>query len=121
VAVPPRPPVYTNPLLAKAPVRAKSAKASGDEARPHSRARGYDRTWERLRLMHLNEEPFCRMCAEEGVVTPADMVDHVITIEERPDLRLDPENLQSLCNPHHASRKQRLDRARARARRAPEP
>lgn len=117
--MPPRPPVYRNPLLAHParPRERKSAKASGDHARPHSRARGYDRTWERLRLMHLNAHPYCVMCRErEGRDVPADTVDHKVTIEERPDLRLDPDNLQSLCAPCHSRWKQREDKARRRAR-----
>ncbi len=120
--MPPRPPVYVNRLVAakraalKGKREPKTAQASGDHNRPHSRARGYDRTWEKLRIMHLNAEPFCRMCAEEGVSTPADMVDHILTVEERPDLRLVDSNLQSLCNSHHSGAKQRADRARRRGR-----
>lgn len=118
--MPPRPPSYRNPLLAlpgARPREPKTAKASGDHARPHSRARGYDRTWERLRKMHLNANPYCVMCKDrDGRDVPADTVDHRITIEERPDLRLDQDNLQSLCAPCHSSRKQREDRRRKRER-----
>ena len=32
-----------------------------------------------------------------GRVTPATMVHHIVTIEERPDLRLVWENIMSLC------------------------
>lgn len=62
--------------------------------------------------MHLNNNPWCVMCDEIGVARIATVCDHKITIEERPDLRLDPENLQSLCKAHHDGRKQREDRAR---------
>ena len=65
--------------------------------RPNTRARGYDRDWERLRRWHLNQEPLCRYCKEAGRVTPGSVVDHIVPIREAPERRLDPSNLQTLC------------------------
>lgn len=118
--MPPLPPVYVPPLVAAGRrarrAAVKTAKASGDDRRGHSRARGYDRTWERLRRMHLAEHPLCAYCLKRGVSTLATVVDHIEPIEEAPERRLDPSNLQSLCKPHHDSTKQREDKRRRRAR-----
>lgn len=111
--MPPRAPIYRPPIPGR-PANAKpvkSAAMSGDLARPHSRARGYDRTWERLRRMHLNNNPWCVMCDEIGVARIARIVDHKIPISIKPEGRLDPDNLQSLCKPHHDGKKQREDQA----------
>jgi hypothetical protein len=34
--------------------------------------------WRRIRRIQLLAEPLCRLCAQRGIVTPADVVDHVI-------------------------------------------
>ena len=116
--MPPRPPRYVNPAVTLGrqmrPREPKTAKASGDENRPSSHARGYDRAWQRLRLWFLKRNPWCVMCDAKGIATGATDADHILTIEERPDLRLDPTNLQALCAPCHASVKQRQDRKRKR-------
>jgi 5-methylcytosine-specific restriction protein A len=39
--------------------------------------------------------------SDKGRITPAVLVDHIIPVEERPDLRLVEDNLQSLCRPCH--------------------
>jgi len=80
-----------------------------DAARESAHNRGYDATWKRLRTMQLNEEPLCRMCKEKGKLTPAVLVDHINSIEERPDLRLDQGNRQSLCRSCHDSKHRRIN------------
>jgi len=42
------------------------------------------------------------MCEREGRIVAAEEVDHILTIADRPDLRLDPNNLRSLCHQCHA-------------------
>jgi 5-methylcytosine-specific restriction endonuclease McrA len=65
----------------------------------------YDWSWEKLRLQHLAKEPLCRFCVEAGRVTAASHVDHIRPFNGLADLlRLDPNNLRSLCQPHHMSR-----------------
>jgi 5-methylcytosine-specific restriction enzyme A len=79
---------------------------------PSARARGYDGEWERLRAEHLAEEPYCRRCAARGIERLAQTVDHIETIREAPERRLDPSNLQSLCWPCHNSKTQKNSRAK---------
>jgi 5-methylcytosine-specific restriction enzyme A len=66
--------------------------------------------WRKMRAVHLHEHPHCVMCLERGWDTPATVVDH--RQPHRGDTRLffDPNNLQSLCKPHHDSNKQREER-----------
>ena len=115
--MPPRPPRFRPPVPV-APQGARDAKARTlpeRDGRRHSRARGYDRTWERLRRMHLNAHPYCVRCEALGRAVLAKVADHVIPIAVDPTRRLDPSNLQSLCEPHHNSDKQREDRRAAKA------
>ncbi len=66
----------------------------------------YGRKWRAARLIHLSREPLCRMCADDGQVTAAAVVDHITP--HRGDARLfwDRANWQSLCAHHHNSVKQ---------------
>jgi 5-methylcytosine-specific restriction protein A len=75
-------------------LRAQTA-AEHDERRGSSRARGYDYRWEKVRRMHLANEPLCRMCGRL-----ADLVDHIQPIRDGGE-RLDDANLQSLCRSCH--------------------
>lgn len=75
--------------------------------------RGYDQTWMDLRALFLMEYPLCRHCDEQdGLAVPAIDVDHIIDIVVRPDLRLDWDNLQSLCKTHHGRKTNAEQRAR---------
>lgn len=74
--------------------------------RPSSRTRGYTRTWEKIRVMHLRREPLCRACLGRGITTAAAEVDHVLSLR-RGGTNVD-DNLQSLCKPCH-SRKTRAE------------
>jgi len=47
------------------------------------------------------------MCEAEGRVTIADVVDHIVPIEDG-GARLDVNNLRSLCTKHHEQRHGRL-------------
>lgn len=61
--------------------------------------------WLRLRRAHLREHPLCVDCVEDPSIDPpalATEVDHVQSIRDRPDLKLDPSNLASLCKSHHS-------------------
>ena len=63
------------------------------------------RAWQRLRLEALGSEPWCRTCRGLGLLTPADVVDHVLPVRTHPDLALDSANLQPLCKQCHDSAK----------------
>lgn len=74
-----------------------------DNDRGTAQSRGYDAAWRKVRDAHLQAEPCCRFCRDDGIIRAADMVDHIEPITDRPDLRLVDSNLRSLCNPHHVS------------------
>lgn len=69
--------------------------------RGSSRERGYDSDWEKVRKQFAAENPICVMCEREGRTALVEEVDHIIPVKVRPDLRLDPSNLQSLCKSCH--------------------
>lgn len=74
----------------------KERVAKADAARPSSAERGYDADWHRMRQRMLRDHPTCDCGA------PAVEVHHLISVRERPDLRLDPTNLQCLCRSCHS-------------------
>ncbi len=73
-----------------------------EQNRGSARARGYDGTWQHLRLIVLAERPLCGECEALGWLEPAIEVDHIIPISQRPELRLVRSNLQGLCRTHHS-------------------
>lgn len=88
-----------------------------DERRGSAASRGYDATWRRLRVQFLRQNPLCE-CDDCGAgairMTLAEVVDHIIPIEERPDLRLDWSNLRSMskrCHDAHTARTRGYGRA----------
>jgi 5-methylcytosine-specific restriction protein A len=83
-----------------------------DRARGTTTQRGYDGTWQKLRLAFLAAHPLCE-CDDCGAgrirLTPADVVDHIVPIAKRPDLRLDWSNLRAMakaCHDRHTARTQ---------------
>jgi len=78
--------------------------------RESSTKRGYDAVWRRLRLFILRRDKYlCQHCLRQGVVTVATDVDHIIPLS-RGGARLDPANLQGLCETCH-NRKTAADNA----------
>jgi hypothetical protein len=57
--------------------------------------------WDKLAKAHRVAEPLCRRCWADGVVTMGQLVDHIVRIEEAPELRLVDANLQTLCRDCH--------------------
>lgn len=55
----------------------------------------------KLRPEHLLREPFCRVCAQAGVRTKAEVVDHIRPFRGDWSLFVDTSNYQSLCKYHH--------------------
>lgn len=80
----------------------KESRKRYDDARGTPPERGYDQTWGNLRLLYLAEHCLCEECKKAGILKAAQEVHHVIPISQRPDLRLDPENLMALCKPCHS-------------------
>lgn len=99
--MPARPPLH-RPSGFGAESRAHAARDRERQAlRPNSVERGYDGEWQRARSMHLANHSWCSV---PGCALPASDVDHVQSMQERPDLRLDPSNFRSMCHAHHAQR-----------------
>jgi len=69
------------------------------------------KAWQRARRLQLTVEPMCRHCAERGMDTLAEHVDHIVPITKGGDW-WDGVNLQSLCEPCH-SRKTAKDEGRS--------
>lgn len=60
--------------------------------------------WERKRENVLKRDRYeCRECKRYGKVTGAQMVHHVKPFEQYPELKLENNNLISLCNKCHGS------------------
>ena len=69
--------------------------------------------WRRLRAWFIRqpENVLCVECRKEGRYEVAKVVDHIIPRRQRPDLALEPSNLQGLCSFHHGAKRARERRA----------
>ncbi|MGK2287233.1 HNH endonuclease [Pedomonas sp. V897] len=107
--------------MAKAPPRIgarpglspRERKRRLDDRRLTAAQRGYDAAWRRLRDAVIVERGLrCDQCKRIGALWMRDAtptmpvleVDHIISVAERPDLRLEPSNLRVLCRPCHSRR-----------------
>lgn len=63
--------------------------------------RGYGAKWQRERKKFLESNPFCVKCYEEGHITMATVVDHIIPHRGDQKLFWDRSNWQPLCEHHH--------------------
>jgi 5-methylcytosine-specific restriction protein A len=77
-----------------------------DRYRGTSASRGYDYAWRKVRELALKRDNYlCVMCAKQGRAIPARDVDHIKPFKGKHDpLRLDLDNLQSLCQSHHSEK-----------------
>ena len=97
--MPMSPPSYRPP---GAPTRAQAEakrKASIDQQRPAPTQRGYDAAWRKVRRLFLQCNPICCECP--AAATDAD---HILSVRDRPDLRLSWSTLRPYCHPHHSRR-----------------
>ncbi|CBL18616.1 AAA family ATPase [Ruminococcus sp. SR1/5] len=69
--------------------------------RAHASERGYGAKWQRERKKFLESNPFCVKCYEEGHITMATVVDHIIPHRGDQKLFWDRSNWQPLCEHHH--------------------
>ena len=69
--------------------------------------------WRKVRKAYFTMNPLCKWCEEEGKVVAADVVDHIIEINNGGE-KLDSNNLMSMCHPHH---NQKTNWSRAKRRR----
>lgn len=98
--MPTRPPIYRPPGHRTE----RQRKADIDKGRGTAAERGYDAAWRKLRAEFIAANPLCVDCLDQGRVTPTEEVDHVVSIRQRPDLRLVWSNLRALCRTHHSGR-----------------
>ena len=69
--------------------------------------RGYDRQWRNVRKAKLDQDPLCEDCLKNEISTPAKEVHHIRKIIHAPELRLEIDNLMSLCERCHDIRSAR--------------
>ncbi|WP_332712632.1 HNH endonuclease signature motif containing protein [Pelagibacterium mangrovi] len=87
--------------------RDRERKARFDEQRPTARARGYDSRWQQARAEYLKAHPHC---SHPGCTATATVVDHIIPHRGDRKLFWDRKNWSSLCQHHHSSAKQSMER-----------
>jgi 5-methylcytosine-specific restriction endonuclease McrA len=56
------------------------------------------KAWKMLRDKRRRANPICQSCEKKGMIKPMKIVDHIIPIDEAPELALNFDNTQSLCN-----------------------
>ena len=81
----------------------------------------YDAAWRKLRLQVLARDGWrCQLCSADLKNGPKGFahVDHILPVAERPDLRLDPNNLRALCRRCNLRLGAKLGRARQHRRRS---
>jgi len=54
------------------------------------------KAWRKTSVAYRQEHPLCEECLRQGIITPAEMVHHVVEITDGGD-PLDWDNLESLC------------------------
>lgn len=107
--------------------RRQAQNKAHDKKRGNARQRGYTTRWQKARLHHLAAEPLCRECLKESVINDGTkdtngrpqlsknkrglIVDHIRPHNGDMDLFWDPANWQTLCIPHHNSKKQSEEKA----------
>ena len=71
------------------------------KARGTAASQGYDYDYQKVRAIKLSRDPLCERCLKKGLTVAATMTHHKKSVKEYPKLRLDINNLESLCNPCH--------------------
>lgn len=66
------------------------------EDRPRSRKEYHTARWTRESKLFRQKHPLCEMCKAKGIITPAEVVDHIIPVDICKDF-WDKSNWQSLC------------------------
>ncbi|WP_188260858.1 HNH endonuclease [Azospirillum tabaci] len=103
----------TGRVFIPAPHTEQDRKRFFDRQRGSAHQRGYDREWQKLRDAVVIERGCrCERCgtlvvlrkSEATATTPFAEVDHIESVQDRPDLRLERSNLRVLCRPCHSGR-----------------
>ena len=77
---------------------------SADHLRGNAAERGYGGKWRNARARFLRKHPLCVKCRENGKLTPATVVDHIIPHRGDPVLFWDESNWQPLCRDCHGEK-----------------
>ena len=77
---------------------------SADHLRGNAAERGYGGKWRNARARFLRKHPLCVKCRENGKLTPATVVDHIIPHRGDPVLFWDENNWQPLCRDCHGEK-----------------
>ncbi|EKU50327.1 HNH endonuclease [Staphylococcus massiliensis] len=66
--------------------------------------------WKNVRQQVLKRDNYeCSWCREEGKVTTTGLeIDHIQELQDRPDLKIEPDNLRTLCKACHNKRHKRF-------------
>lgn len=106
--------------LQRATAKDASAVSQKEKGRGHLKMRGkkgrgrdklYGRRWRKARRQFLADNPYCKMCQDEGRITPATEVDHIEKHDGDVILFWNIENWQGLCAYHHRSVKAEMERS----------
>ena len=73
----------------------------------------YSYKWEKFSKAFRELNPTCKLCDEQGRVTPSDHVHHIVGIVEDPSKMFDPDNLMALCQPCHDAIHGRVQRSKS--------
>lgn len=99
--MPKKPPTFRAPGQNVWDGNEAARKAALDRTRPSAQERGYDAAWRKVRNQFKAAHP---MCCVPGCGCATEEVDHVLSVRDRPDLRLRWQNLRPLCRSHHSAR-----------------
>lgn len=69
-----------------------------------TKQRGYGHDWRKLSKAYRRANPLCEDCKRIGKVSAATSVHHRAKFVNKPELRLDWDNLVSLCDSCHSKR-----------------
>ncbi|WP_246053938.1 HNH endonuclease signature motif containing protein [Paenibacillus anaericanus] len=58
--------------------------------------------WKKCRIVILERDHYlCQPCLKKGIITTANTVHHIKSLEDYPELALDEDNLESICPTCH--------------------
>ena len=89
------------PALVHGGARCPAHTRVNDQRRGTAHQRGYDGRWRAYRITYLAAHPLCVLCAGEGQVEPATVVDHIDAPKGDAAKFWDQGNHRALCKRHH--------------------
>ncbi|WP_352763718.1 HNH endonuclease signature motif containing protein [Mesorhizobium sp. M0189] len=99
-----RPPRF-KPFQAPTAIAVQKINKAGNY-RGSPRERGYDSKWDRLSIAYRKRHTCCLFCEQRNRDTLTDLVDHILPVVDRPDLKYEWSNLAALCRHCHGIKAQ---------------